>query len=226
MGDLDAKFRAYSHDPGLIARDVVEKIYIPYAEEIRDTQTGVIDSIKDGRDYMLRLNGSLEAVDDAFEYLIDATLPEFREQMAENVQGIRDVVNQYSKWIEESVLPPLDVSIKVLEDRADVLERSNAVARAKLDNPIEIFMATEFQDRETQLATYRYLEQMVKAGTDAEQRAFSLTTEMGRDELIEATAKVILETKAPWFMELEAPTGRLPAPTPASGLTSWNVGEY
>lgn len=157
MAKLDQKFKAYAHDPGLIAGDIVEDFYIPYATEIRDTQNATIESIKDGRDYMLELDESLKKLDGAFQSVIDHTLPEFRRQMAENLTGIRAVFKQYSDWIEESVLPGLDVSLRSLEVRAEVLERSNAIARAKLDNPIEIFMHTEFLDEGTQLATWRYL---------------------------------------------------------------------
>jgi len=226
MEKIDSKFREYSHDPGLIARDIMEEIYIPYAEEIRNTQTGVIDSIKDTREYMLTLNGSLEGLDDSFEYLINATLPEFQDQMRENVAGIRQVVNQYSRWIEEVILPPIDISIRALEERAGIIEQANAVARAKLNNPIEIFMATEFQDEETQLATYRYLEEMVKAAMIDGQEDFTTIIAEGRNLSIEATRDTIMQTQAPAWLALELPIGKLPPAAGPSRIPGWNVGEY
>lgn len=226
MEDLDEKLRAYQHDPGLILRDIVERIYIPQADEIRDTQVGTIDSIQEARDHLLNVDTSLGNLDDSIEQLIDATLPEFREDMEDNFAGIRDTIDTFKEWIEGTLLPSIDVTVQILEERAYLLEQANEVARAKMANPIEIYRATEFQDQATQLATYRYIEEMVEKASEEAQEDFSETTEEGRDRYIEATAKVIMETQAPPFLRLELPTGRLPAAKEKSRIPRWNVGEY
>lgn len=161
MKTLDEKFRRYAHDPGEIITDIIEDIYIPNANEIRDTHRGLIDSVAETRQYFENLNAAFDTLDAGLQAIIDYTIPEMQEQMAENLKGVRDVIDTYQGWINEYVLPNIDLSIRVLTQRAEWLEQANAVARAKLANPIEIFMATEFQDQATQLATWNYLKEQL-----------------------------------------------------------------
>jgi len=226
MRKLDEKFRAYAHDPGLIAQDIIEEIYIPYATEIQDTQAATIESIKDTREYALTLNQSLDALDDSLEYLVESTLPEFRDQMAENLKGMRDTINTLTDWIESEILPPIDLSIRVLSHRAEILERANAVARAKLDNPIEIFMATEFQDQATQQATYQYLVQMTEKGRQESIEGLEVGAVQIEAALTQAVEDRITGRPVPAEIVGEALRYELPTPVTAEAIPSWFQGEY
>jgi len=158
MANLDKKFREYAHDPGLIVTDMIEDLYIPYATEIRDTQGATLEAIQDGRQQILNTNMALTELDRAFQSVIDNTLPEFQEQMEENLKGIREVIDQYSDWITVDILPYFDYTISILDERQRALEQANAVAMAKLDNPIEIFLSLQHSDPELALLTFEYLQ--------------------------------------------------------------------
>jgi hypothetical protein len=226
MGRIDEKLHRYAHDPGLIFRDIVERVYIPYAEEIRNTHTATIDSIRDTREYTLTLNGRLRDLRDSFQSIVDNTVPELQEQMAANFTGILRNIDAVTSWIEGSLIPPINESIRILEDRADVLEQSNAVARAKLDNPIEIFMATEFQDQATQLATFQYIERMVTAANQGKEATAHRITAQAALTATQEVARIFMETTGQQYMKYEIPSGTVPPITPKSKIPSWNVGEY
>lgn len=226
MKRLDERFRTYSHDPGEIVVDIINDVYIPYAEEIRDTHTGTIEAIKDTRDYTLTLDQNLNKLDDAIQNLIEATIPELRGKMAENFSGLREVISFYTDWLEGTVLPGIDLSINVLEERADRLERSNEVARRKLNNPIEIFMATEFQDQSTQLATWNYIkDQILSLTADAEGQATELIRSF-TEEVIEGLDKTPFpEIEIP-SLAFEVPGIPAPAYKPSDRKRDWFVGEW
>jgi len=225
MEKIDAKMRAYQHDPGLIARDIVETFYIPYAEEIRDTQGAVIKSIKDGRDYTLDLNHSLTVLDNAFQELIDATLPEFRDQMERNLSGMRTMFSNFSEFIEGEVLPKLGLAIDILSERADYLERANAKAIERLDHPLDIFTGVEFLTAGEQVNTWAYLNQ--RLGEQGDNQISSLTP-----ALDEATEAMIQATEADYYETPPAPPPvrkalslELPEIPPVGNIPSWYRGE-
>lgn len=225
MEQIDQKFRAYSHDPGLIAADIVEAIYIPYAEEIRDTQTATIDSIRETREYALDLNQSLTALDGDLNTLVAVTLPEFQDQMADNLSGLREGIANVRGWIEGTILPNVDLALSTLQARADRLEAANDEARRKLANPIEIFMATEFQDRGTQLATYEYIARMAARNTNP----LETTIAFGIHKAAQAIEDSVIQSPAfrPTPSEIVSPAllGEVPATKPVTPIPQWFQGE-
>lgn len=223
---IDAKMHQYAHDPGIIITDIIDSIYVPYANEIRDTQTGLIESTKDARDRVLDLDNALRVTDAGLQAIIDNTVPELRERMADNLAGMRDVVHQYQEWVETWLLPPLEAAITSLSLRADYLEQANAVARAKMANPIEIYMATEFLDPQTQADTWDYLSGKIASAREHELDG-AVTGAEALSEPIETAIRSMLQYEGREKVIKAPPLSfEPPGPAPAILGESWYQGEY
>lgn len=226
MKTIDEKFRNYAHDPGLLTRDIVETFYIPYAEEIRDTQGSTIASIKATREYTLTLNSSIHNLDSAFDNLISATLPEFREQMEENLSGMREVFDGFSEYIEGVILPKINLAFDVLSERADYLERANAIAAEKLAHPLDIYGAAEFLSEAEQANTWAYL--LHKLGS-AENDMYAAQMTPALETVDQGVNSALVPaSRAPGMPSLGyEPAGIVPAAKTAEQRKhDWFVGEY
>ena len=169
---INEKFRDYSHHPGQIVRDIIDELYIPHATQFKDSQQGLIDTVGQARTDIDNTFDLITAAQESLDHFIgiqpDETAAIVEKKLGPISEALGDLIYEYRL----EVLPRIDGTLEILENRADMIEERNAILATKVDDPLY------------SLAMYDLM-------TDAEKSTFNRGTMLiaaaGEEEEFEAT---------------------------------------
>ena len=133
---INEKFRDYSHNPGQIVRDIIDELYIPHATQFKDAQQALIGTVADARDDINETFDLIQNAHDTLEHFIGIQPEETAAIVEEKLGPIRDGLDDFIYEYRLNVLPKIEGTIKILEDRADMIEKRNAILATKVDDPL------------------------------------------------------------------------------------------
>jgi len=222
---INEKFRDYSHNPGQIVRDIIDELYIPHATQFKDAQQGLIDTVGQARDDINETFDLIEAANEALTHFIGIQPDETAAIVEEKLGPLRDSLGDFIYEYRVNVLPKIEGTITILENRAAMIEERNAILAEKVDDPLYT------------LAMYDLM-------TDSEKSKFNRGTMLiaaaGENEELEATlpaldgvaAAMIGATESYYFEDLtveQRPRPALslefPSISPTNAFPSWYRGE-
>jgi len=225
LKEINENFRRYAHDPGLIIRDIIEKFYIPYATEFGDAQQGLIDTVGQARTDLDEIFDLIKEANDALTHFIGIQPEETAAIVEEKLGPLRDALGDLTYEYRVNWVPKIEGTLKILEDRADIIEERNAILATKVDDPLYT------------LAMYDLM-------TDDEKSKFNRGTMLiaaaGEEEELEATlpaldgvaGALVVATQGYYFEDLtveQRPRPALslefPSISPTNAFPSWYRGE-
>jgi len=169
---INEKFRDYSHNPGQIVRDIIDELYIPHATQFKDAQQGLIDTVGQARTDIDNTFDLIQDAHDTLDHFIGIQPEETAAIVEEKLGPIRDGLDVFIYEYRVNVLPKIEGTITILENRAAMIEERNAILATKVDDPLY------------SLAMYDLM-------TDAEKSKFNRGTMLiaaaGEEEELEAT---------------------------------------
>ena len=133
---INEKFRDYSHNPGRIVRDIIDELYIPHATQFKDSQQALIGTVADARDDIDNTFDLIKDANDALTHFIGIQPEETAAIVEEKLGPIRDGLDDFIYEYRVNVLPKIEGTLKILEDRADMIEERNAILATKVDDPL------------------------------------------------------------------------------------------
>jgi len=133
---INENFRSYVHDPGKIIRDIIDELYIPHATQFKDSQQALIGTVADARDDIDDTFQLIQDANDALTHFIGIQPEETAAIVEEKLGPIRDGLDDFIYEYRVNVLPKIEGTLKILEDRADIIEERNAILATKVDDPL------------------------------------------------------------------------------------------
>lgn len=222
---INENFRRYSHDPGLIIRDIIEHIYIPYATEFRDGQQGVIEGITENQNTILTHYGLLKDLEDNLVHFI-AIQPEETAAIVEAKLGpIAESLGDFLDDFAETILPGIQGALTVLEQRADWIEAANASAAEKIDNPLYALAMYGLMTPEEKSAFNRGTMLIAAAGENDELEALVPAFDTLSDALVSATEGYYFESLPVRQPRRAALAFEMPGIPPVGAIPGWYQGE-
>ena len=133
---INEKFRDYSHNPGQIVRDIIDELYIPHATQFKDAQQGLIDTVGQARDDINETFDLIEAANEALTHFIGIQPDETAAIVEKKLGPLRDSLGDFIYEYRVNVLPKIEGTITILENRAAMIEERNAILAEKVDDPL------------------------------------------------------------------------------------------
>lgn len=223
---INENFRKYVHDPGLIIRDIIENIYIPYATEFKDGQQDVIKSVGENRDTIWTHYSLLKNLEDNLVHFIAIQPEETAAIVTRKLGPIAESLGSFLDDFAVNILPRIDSALSTLEQRADRIEAANKSAAEKIDDPFYSVAMYELMSGNQQAAYNHIIALMVQQAEDAEvqQVMHPALAEIDREvvsALIPATTASIMPSLG--YEQAGTPA---PAVSPGERKDDWFVGEF
>lgn len=223
---LDQDIWRYAENPSLIYTDLMDKVYIPYADRLNTVNRSTLEEIQNHRDRIDNLNSSLAFLGVSLENLIAVSTDDLRDQFEKRFGGFAEDLSELTLMVRDEILIPYGEVIDALEYRASVLERANQTIIAKIDRPSEIFMAVEIEREEEQEQFWGYLLSHLDQVRDDEAAAQMTPALETVDQGVNSA--LVPASRAPGMPSLGyEPAGIVPAAKTAEMRKhDWFVGEY
>jgi len=190
---INEKFRDYSHNPGQIVRDIIDELYIPHARQFKDAQASLIGTVADARDDINETFDLIQNAHDTLEHFIGIQPEETAAIVEEKLGPIRDGLDDFIYEYRVNVLPKIEGTIKILEDRADMIEERNAILATKVDDPLYTLAMYDLMT-DTEKSAFNRGTMLIAAAGENEELEVSLPSLDGvADAMIGATERYYFE---------------------------------
>lgn len=223
---INENFRKYAHDPGLIIRDIIENIYIPYAIEFQDGQQDVIKSVGENRDTIWTHYSLLKDLEDNLVHFIEIQPEETAAIVEAKLGPIAESLGSFLDDFATNVLPRIDGALTVLNQRADWIEQANKSAAEKIDNPFYSIAMYELMSGNKQ-AAYNHVMALMAGAESVQGEAITrpIVKEMSKlfTDLLVTGAE---EHQRLPILELEPITSKSISAYLTVSRSSWFVGDY
>ena len=222
---INENFRSYVHDPGKIIRDIIDELYIPHATQFKDSQQALIGTVADARDDIDETFDLIQNAHDTLEHFIGIQ-PDITAAIVEEKLGpLRDSLGDFIYEYRVNVLPKIEGTLKILEDRADIIEERNEILATKVDDPLYTLAMYDLMT-DDEKSKFNRGTMLIAAAGEAEELEATLPALDGvADALIVATESyffegLTVEQPARPALSLEFPS--IPSTT---AFPSWYRGE-
>ena len=162
------RFREYAHDPSKIVTDIIEEIYIPYAEEISGYQRGTLAEIETSKAMISDFNISLGKLDGALEHFIGIQPEAMNAIITERLGPFAELISGLHDDITITILPMLTGLSDAVEARDQYQEKINKEVLSKLADPYAMLAQSELYGEKDRQALEDYVAKLKNQADDRE----------------------------------------------------------
>jgi len=223
---INDKFWTYAENPSLIVPDIIEDFYLPRAENIRIAQQDVIESARNNRDKIVRINTALHDFEGRLTHFIEMTPEELSEIISERLQPIADALSDGLEVMDTFVMPTINGILDTLALREERQQIINDNILSRIDDPYQLLLQAEYMRDEDREALEEYIGELESRAADREQIEAKAALDAAAAAMIEATKDRYVEAppvEQPRRTALSFETPGIPDP---NEIPSWFVGEY
>jgi len=222
---INEKFRDYSHNPGQIVRDIIDELYIPHATQFKDAQQGLIDTVGQARDDINETFDLIEAANEALTHFIGIQPDETAAIVEKKLGPLRDSLDDFIYEYRVNVLPKIEGTITILENRASMIEERNAILAEKVDDPLYTLAMYDLMTPEEKSKFNRGTMLIAAAGENEELEVTLPALDGVAGALIAATQDYYFEDLTVVQPPRPALSLEFPSISPTNAFPSWYRGE-
>lgn len=223
---VNDRFRDYSHNPGNFTRDIIEDIYIPYAQTIQDAQQKELDEIRENRDRVIALNGAVANLGGTLENFIAIQPEETAEIVEKRLGPVAEAMVEISDLVSAEILPKLNAVVTAIEQRTEYQNEINRRVIERMDDPYSLLAQYEqygFADKQEFQA---YIAEIVGYGQEAPYEAVKEAFRVIEESMTASVEETLLFERPTVPTAGPALSYELPATQTAAHSVGWFQGEY
>ena len=223
---VNDRFRDYSHNPGHFSRDIIEEIYIPYANTIQDAQQQELDEIRNNRDRVAEINKSVGSLANTLENFIAIQPEEMADVVERRLGPVAEALQSVYDTVKNDVLPRINGIVSAIEVRTAYQDEVNRNVISRLEDPYSILENYENYGFADKLEFQEYIAEIVGYGQETPFEAVAMGFEAVEEGLLNGVESTLV-IQPPVKAEASVPMSfEMPGISQAALSPGWFQGEY
>lgn len=148
---INDRFKRYNENPGELIRDLIEEVYLPYGENIRDAQGATIKEIRDNYNRVQEVNVAMHVLEDSLTHFIKIQPEAMAAIVSARLQPFVDSLTDALYVMDTEIMPKINGIIEAIELQSERQQILNDNILARISDPYELLAQAEFmtdEDRE------------------------------------------------------------------------------